>query len=132
LFPVNAGIEAPPPLSDAERAQASACRQQAARKLKMARLLTEGGLEEEARAALLSAVQPLGRALAVEHRLPEPATAEEALLAPLSLCWHGALARLRPFLTGLSQLGQAGRWKLLSHKPGVPKVCSTFGLLVWP
>ena len=32
-----------------------------------------GGLYEEARAALFDAVLPLGCALAVENRLPEPA-----------------------------------------------------------
>lgn len=97
LWPEDGAGAAPPPLSEVERAKAAAHRQQAARKLKMARLLGEGGLDEEARAALLEAVQPLARALAVENRLPEPATADQALQAPISPCWKEALAPLRQF-----------------------------------
>jgi hypothetical protein len=72
-------------------------RQHAARKLKMARLLGEGGLTDEARTALLEAVQPLACALAIENRLPEPSRADLALLPPLSTCWKDALAPLRQF-----------------------------------
>ena len=95
LWPAESAEQTPPPLSEAERAKAAAHRQQAARKLKMARLLGDGGLDEEARAALLEVVHPLGCALAIENRLPEPANAEQALLPPLSTCWKGALASLR-------------------------------------
>lgn len=73
----------------------SAHRQQAARKLKLACLLGEGGMEEEALMALRDAVLPLGCALAVENRLPEPAQLEETLLAPLSNHWGDALLELR-------------------------------------
>jgi hypothetical protein len=97
LWPDATAEAAPPPLSDAEREKAANHRQQAARKLKMARLLGEGGLEDEARAALLEAVTPFARALAVENRLPEPATPEQALLPPLALCWKDALPSLRWF-----------------------------------
>ena len=97
LWPNTAAESAPPPLSEAERAKAATHRQQAARKLKMARLLGEGGLDEEARAALLDAVPALGCALAVENRLPEPATPEQALLPPLALCWKDALPQVRQF-----------------------------------
>jgi len=82
-------------LPDAHRLKAAGYRQQAERKLKMARLLAGGELEEEARAAALDTILPLGCALAIENRLPEPATAEDALLAPLSFCWKGALSALR-------------------------------------
>jgi hypothetical protein len=97
LWPEETADAAPPPLTEAERQQAAAHRQQAMRKLKMARLLGEGGLDEEARAALLDAVQPLARALAIENRLPEPANAEQSLLPPLSNCWKDALLPLRQF-----------------------------------
>jgi hypothetical protein len=63
----------------------------------MARVLGEGGLEEEARAALLEALVPLGRALAIENRLPEPGTPKQALVPPLAICWKDALAPLRQF-----------------------------------
>ncbi len=98
LWPDQTAEAAPPPLSEAERQKATTHRQQAARKLKMARLLGEGGLAEEARAALLEAVEPLAHALAIENRLPEPSTQEQALLPPLSICWKEALGPLRQFV----------------------------------
>lgn len=61
----------------------------------MARLLGEGGLEDEARSALVTVVHPLACALAIENRLPEPATAQEALLPPLASYWKEALAPVR-------------------------------------
>ena len=65
----------------------------------MARLLADGGLGEEARAALLEAVLPLGSALAIENRLMPPTKIEEALQAPLAHQWHGTLGPLREFVT---------------------------------
>lgn len=97
LWPEEGAGTASSPLSDAEREKAAAHRQQAARKLKMARLLGEGGLAEEARAALLEAVHPLACALATENRLPMPADMQQALMPPLSVCWKDALATLRQF-----------------------------------
>ena len=97
LWPAEAAEAAPPPLSAAELEKLAAHRQRAARKLKMARVLCDAGLSEEARAALLEAVPPLGCALAVEHRFPEPASLDDALLPPLSPCWKEALPLLREF-----------------------------------
>jgi superfamily II DNA or RNA helicase len=111
LWPDQIADVAPPPLSDAEREKAAAHRQLAARKLKMARLLGDGGLADEARSALLEAVQPLACALAIENRLPEPASADQALLPPLSTCWKDALAPLRQF-TG----DAAAPWKPLAER----------------
>jgi hypothetical protein len=54
-------------------------------------------MSEEARAALLEAVPPLGCALALQHRFPEPASLDDALLPPLSPCWKEALPLLREF-----------------------------------
>ncbi len=98
LWPVDPGAPALSPLSDAERAKASAYRAQATRKLKMASVLAGGDLADEARTALLAAVEPLGCALAVENRLPEPPSLEDALLPPLGLAWNNALPLLRSFL----------------------------------
>jgi hypothetical protein len=42
-------------------------------------------------------VAPLGCALALQHRLPEPGSPDEALLPPLSPCWKAALPLLREF-----------------------------------
>jgi hypothetical protein len=75
----------------------AAHRQRAARKLKMARVLCDAGLTEEARAALLDAVPPLGCSLALQQRFPEPASLDDALLPPLSACWKEALPLLREF-----------------------------------
>jgi len=103
LWPLEAGQALPAPLSDAELGKAAAHRQRAARKLKMAALLAGGGLPEEARAALLDAVLPLGCALAVENRLPEPASLQDALLPPMGLAWKDALSTLRGFVQDTSQ-----------------------------
>jgi hypothetical protein len=97
LWPADAAETAPPPLSAAELEKLSAHRQRAARKLKMARVLYDAGLSEEARAALLEALPPLGCALALQHRFPEPASLDDALLPPLSSCWKEALPLLREF-----------------------------------
>jgi hypothetical protein len=98
LFPTEGEEAAMSPLSMAEQEKAGVFRQQAARKLKMGRLLGEGGLSEEARSALVEAVLLLGCGLAVEQRLPEPDTSATALLPPLSQCWGDSLAALRDYV----------------------------------
>src|SRR5207237_10643321 len=87
----------PVPLSPAELEKIAAQRQRGARKLKMARVLSEAGLAEEARTAMLEALPALGCALAAEQRLPEPSSLHDALLPPLSPCWKEALPLLRQF-----------------------------------
>jgi len=84
-------------LSELEREKALALREQALRKLKVAQVLGEANLCEEARTALLEAMLPLGRALAIEKRLPEPADINEILLPPLAHHWQDALITLRLF-----------------------------------
>jgi hypothetical protein len=112
LFQADTLAPQPPPLSMAEQQQAAAHRQSAVRKIKIASLLGEGGMLEEARNALLEAVLPLGRALAVENRIPEPASLNEAFFAPLSHQWGGALTPLREFLSNES----SSDWKpILEH-----------------
>ncbi len=103
LWPAEPAEATPPPLSAAELEKLSAHRQRAARKLKMARVLSDAGLGDEARAALLEAVSPLGCALAVQHRFPEPASHNDVLLPPLSACWNEALPLLREFSTDASR-----------------------------
>ncbi|HVV71795.1 MAG TPA: hypothetical protein VHI52_09900, partial [Verrucomicrobiae bacterium] len=96
LHPDGIGSPISPALSEAELRTATALREQGKRKVKMARLLGEGGLTEEARTALLESILPLGRALAIEQRIPEPTKIDEALLGPLA--WGGALRILRQFV----------------------------------
>ncbi len=82
------------PLSEEERQKVLAHRQQASRKLKMAKLLESGGLSEEARDALREATLWTARALAVENRLLEPTEMEESLRPPMSLLWGDTLPAL--------------------------------------
>jgi len=79
----------------------------------MARLLGDGGLDEEARAALREAIHPLACALAIESRLPQPANAEQALQPPLSLCWKEALGPLREW-----NADPAAPWKPVAESLG--------------
>ena len=97
LWPDDTADAGPAPLSAAEREKMAGHRQRAGRKLKMARVLSDAGLIEEARAALLEGILPLGCALAIEQRFPEPASLDDTLLPPLSPCWKEALPLLRGF-----------------------------------
>ena len=60
---------------------------------------------------LLEAVLPLGRALALEHRLPEPSTLDEALRPPLAHEWRDALLPLRQFASDAS-----APWKPMAER----------------
>jgi hypothetical protein len=117
LFPEAPAATTPPPLSAEERDKANAHRAQAARRLKMARLLAQGELIEEARAPLLDAIHSLGRALAVESRLPDPPEPRDVVLAPLSLCWKGALQPLRDYVAQ-----PAAAWQPVAD--ALDKVCN--------
>jgi superfamily II DNA or RNA helicase len=86
------------PLSAEELAKARSHREHAARKLNVARVLGEGGCEEETRTPLLEAIHRMGCALAVARRLPEPASARDAFVPPLSSAWAGALPSLQSFV----------------------------------
>jgi superfamily II DNA or RNA helicase len=98
LWPAPEPAPAPPPLSAEEKACIDQHRAQAQRKLKMGRLLGEGGLDDEARAPILEAMHYLGRAAAVEQRLPEPDDVKDVLLPPLSHHWGEAAGFLRAFV----------------------------------
>jgi hypothetical protein len=87
----------PPAISEAELKLVTGHRESAARKLRLGKLLSEGQLEEEARTAILDSLLPLGRALAIENRLPEPTSVKEALHGPLEHCWGEPLQSLRQF-----------------------------------
>jgi len=90
--------DSPPALSPEDQARARAHRTLALRKLKMARVLFTGDFLDEARAAGFEAALSLGRALAVERRLPEPASLEAALQAPLRFVWPEQGQPLEPWL----------------------------------
>ena len=114
LYPEAEDGNGVPALSDEERQKASALRAQSSRKFKMARLLAGGDLVDEARQALLEAVLFMGRALAVENRLTEPAEVNEATALPAAICWKGALPAVRGFVSAPEQelapvLGELGK-----------------------
>jgi hypothetical protein len=110
LWPSEVVAGSPVQLTPAELEKAAAHRQQAARKIKMARLLGGGELEDEAKAALRDAMQPLGIVLAIENRLPEPTAFEQLLLPPLAAYWKDSLPMLRDFAGGA-----ATPWKTVAE-----------------
>jgi hypothetical protein len=105
--PLHPVAETPAPLSPQERTRAEAHRALATRKLKMARLLADGGLPDEARAPLVDAALAMSRALAVEARLPEPGALAAALEPPLAAAWGASVAALHDFVKQPAADGQA-------------------------
>ena len=91
-------------LSTQERERANKHRGQAARKLKIAQLLFDGELLEEARQALEEGVLCIGRALAVEQRQEEPADVKSCLLPPLAQAWKESESMVRRYLEDPQQL----------------------------
>lgn len=84
-----------PPLSEADRQRIAAQRDLAARKLKMARLLLDGDLREEALPPLREALLALTRAHAITGRLPEPESAEGCLTNPWLQQWGEQHAQIQ-------------------------------------
>ena len=99
LYPAPADNTAP--LSPQEQNRARLARDLHARKIKTARILCGEEMVEEARAAASAAILELGRAIAIEHRLPEPTNALGAVAPPVDAFWPGGanvLLTLRTFL----------------------------------
>jgi len=107
----------PPVLSAEEEARLTSLRTQIDRKLKMARLLADGDLHDEARASLAEATLFTARLLAAKHRLPEPATVDEALRPPLSLHWQDGAGPLLRFLSDATAPASDWRRTLQAHLP---------------
>jgi len=97
LFPTEENSEAAP-LSAEEKAQSAAHRDRARRKLKLATVLATSGFEDEARPALLDAIQATGCMFAVEQRVPVPAEPSQVILPPIARCWAESLAAVKSFL----------------------------------
>jgi hypothetical protein len=88
-----AAAAAMPPLSDEEKARATTFRQQAAKKLKLARILAAEDLADESVDALREAARLGGCAFAVEERVAKmPSTLREAIAPPLDRRWGEARA----------------------------------------
>ena len=105
--PLHPVAETLSPLSAEELARVKAQRDLAGRKLKMARLLTDGGMADEARSPLLDAARAVSLALAVENRLPEPGALEDTLLPPLAAPWGVAVTILQNFASQPTSDGAA-------------------------
>ena len=103
LFPAPPEPAGPPPLTDAEQARLAVLRDQATRKLRAATVLGDAGLTEEVRGPLLDAIGLRARALAVEHRLPEPADPAASLLPPLAGHFGTTLPVLQAFVAAETQ-----------------------------
>ncbi len=101
LYPVLEPETLRQSLSPQERARAEGHRGQAARKLKMAELLFQGELLDEARQALEDGLLCIGRGLAVEQRQEEPADLQACLLPPLAQAWKESQGLVRRFMEGL-------------------------------
>ena len=84
-------------MSAEEQAKAKAWHEKADHALRLVKVLGPAGFGPETRSNLLDGAMHLARALAVEHRLPEPASFDGALLPPFSHCWKGSLPTLRQF-----------------------------------
>lgn len=76
-----------PTLSAEEQTRAAAEREGAARRLRTARVLLAEDMAGEARGALAGAILAFGRALAIEHRQPPPASATQAIHTSLAAFW---------------------------------------------
>lgn len=95
-----AGAAGAVPLSEEEKARAADFRRQAAKKLKLAKILLAEDLADEAADALREAVRLAGGAFAVEERMAAlPATFAAAFAPPLSYRWGAAAAALQPLGT---------------------------------
>ena len=88
----------PPPLSAEEQSRMDGHFAQAERLLKMARLLSQGGFESEARKPALEALDALGRAKAGAKRLSEPREESDWLRAPWNELWEGEQSVVRGFM----------------------------------
>ncbi|MSU63835.1 MAG: hypothetical protein EXS31_15785 [Pedosphaera sp.] len=120
--PLHPLAETPVPLSAQELARVQVHHDLAARKLKMVRLLTNGGLPDEARTPLLDAALAMSRALAVESRLPEPGTLGDILSPPLAAAWGQHAIAIQDFMAQPNaDLYQATR--AMEELLGIPDDC---------
>ena len=129
------------PLTPQEQSRMRAAREQHARRVKMARILATEEMTEEARTATLAAIHELGRALAVEHRQPEPANAFGAVAPPLDAYWPGGettlvtvrsfladeTAAVQPVLAALGQPVEAAASQAKDYFAGIKAKLATMG-----
>ena len=120
--PLHPVAETPAPLSAQELARAKTHRDLAARKLKMARLLADGGLPDEARAPLLDAALAMSRALAVETRVPEPGALDDIMSPPLAAAWGKHAVAIQDFMAQPATAGGKAV-RAMEELLGIPDDC---------
>ncbi len=120
--PLHPVAELSTPLSAEELARAKAHRDLAARKLKMVRLLTDGGMADEARAPLLDAALAMSRALAAEARLPEPEAPDDILSPPLAAAWGKQAIAIQDFMAQPNADGDRAT-RAMEGLLGIPDDC---------
>jgi superfamily II DNA or RNA helicase len=91
-------------LSEEEKRKIQDLRQHAGRKLKMARVLADGDMGEEAREALLQSALSVAQARSVETRAPSPSSLADTLIAPASLLWGDFLPIVLEFAEGATDV----------------------------
>jgi hypothetical protein len=114
LMPKNKKTPSPAALSEDERAALKQTHELAQRKLKMAEVLINAELEDEARPALLQAIIQLGRSHAIANRIPETDQIEELLISPLAQHWGPNLNVIVEFASNESASPQITHKVLLS------------------
>ncbi len=120
--PLHPVAETLAPLSADELARAKTYRDLAARKLKMARLLADGGMGDEARTPLLDAALAMSRALAVEARLPEPGSLEDIKSPPLATAWGKHVIAIQDFMVQ-PNADRYGATRAMEALLGIPDDC---------
>ena len=99
LYPT--GAAAIPPLTGEEKSRATDFRRQAAKKLKLAKILLAEEMADEAIGALREAARLAGSAFAVEERITEiPQSLAAAIAPPLSYRWGETASQLQPLVAG--------------------------------
>lgn len=99
----------PVPLSPGEQVRAKAHREKAQHGVRLARVLGPAGFERETRAHLLESIHAYARALAVEHRMPEPGILPDCILPPLAHAWKGNLRAISTYLNS-----EGADWKVVA------------------
>jgi hypothetical protein len=97
LFPDGANA-APREFTPEEQARRAELEALAARKIRMARVLGEAGLNDEARAPVLDAFLAQARLIAIQYRLTEPVCLDDAFAPPLMRAWGPGLGVFQRFV----------------------------------
>jgi hypothetical protein len=119
LFPDGANA-VPREFTSEQQARLAELEAIAARKIRMARVLGEAGLDDEARAPLLDALLAQARSFAVQYRLVEPDGLGDAFAPPLMRAWGPGLGVFQSFAHDSSASWRAAIEALAAINPTSP------------